>query len=190
MFTQYHISRLLVVAVFFIATAVHAQLHGAYQFEDLTAPQANISGTWFITDDTLASSVSGSYIEFDVDNTVNQMLITTIQNASGTYGFYRVCSINCENASRSTAVNVSGTVTITKSDNITSQFDYLQLIPAVMTPTPNPSIVMSDISGTNTEFHMIVTAGDVAISSALLFLLFTLVTGGLLFIIFGDSDVW
>ena len=191
--TRYIVYVLAVLCTAFTAFSQDVQ-PGVYQFETVTAPQVNISGTWFVSGDVLLSSVSGSYVEFAVSDNVQYVEIELQQNTSGTYGNYNICASACTGSSRqSLAVNVSGTVTIAKTDNEESRFDYFKAVQSVPTPvptpTPNPAITYSSISGISgtygTEFHMTVTAGDVAISSALIFLLFSLWVGGLVYMIFG-----
>lgn len=91
------------------------------------------------------------------------------------------------------AFDVGGNAEIVyATENNASNFlDYIQLYPLPIdlssisgtggsspTPTPEPYYIYGSISGTSgdvdTRFDMIITVGDVAVSSALLFLLFSL----------------
>jgi hypothetical protein len=58
------------------------------------------------------------------------------------------------------------------------------------TSTPNPSIIYGTITGVSgtvaTEYHNIITAGDVAVSTSFLFLIFTIVLFAVVVVVFGS----
>jgi len=171
---------------------------GIYQFEDLTSPEIELEGTWGITSavDSInfpldfLSSISGtSNLQFSV---VDSAYITiyqgvwdhdlddyTIQVDATTYSIsndYPYPSIQ----TIPIPVSISSTVTITRDGDSQIYLDYLTIHSApIPEATAEPYYIYNSVSDTDgnavdTRFDMIVTAGDVAVSSALLFLFFSL----------------
>lgn len=164
---------------------------GVYQLEEMTSPQLNLTGSWVITSTisgttypiSFLSSISDtSTVTFDVygnsliiyQGVYNHTLDLWELSINGTP--QAVSNDYPQEAIQPIPIPLSGissTVTITRAG--TSQI-YLDFMSLHNDPTPDPNITYGSISGTDieTQFNMSVTAGDIAISSALLFLLFTI----------------
>lgn len=173
---------------------------GMYQFEDLTSPQIELTGTWSIkvsdTTEFLSSSENGATLSFHVDSLADYLIIER-EVRSTSVGTWSICidSLPCEAVTDSgntmsiypVAIELPDTnshVVITKTNAMETAFDFMtiqfgltnfdSLLPE---ETPDPNYSYSSVSGTEgeieTRFDMIVTAGDVAVSSALLFLVFS-----------------
>jgi hypothetical protein len=179
---------------------------GLYQFESLTAPQINLTGS----DWTVCASFSiGALCNDDPANTltffvedVDYFVIKTYFSIVASAPSFQVCiesvcgsySNRNESGWNEWAFNVGGNAqivltTLTNADILL--LDYMTLHPMPVdlsaisgttgsspTPTPEPYIVYGSVSGTSgdveTRFDMAITVGDIAVSSALLFLLFSL----------------
>jgi len=192
------------LAVFFVMVGGWVQAQppialeaGVYQFDELTAPDIDLTGDWVITSnvdgtdypvDFLSSITGTSSLQFNV---VDSSYITiyqavwdhdlddyTIQVDDTSYDIsndYPSSSIE----TISIPVSVSSSVTISRVGTAQIHLDYLTIQSAPQpTPTAEPYIIYDTISGvsgtTATRFDMSATAGDVAISSALIFLFFSL----------------
>jgi len=180
---------------------VHAQsslLPGVYQFEDLTSPDIELEGSWVITNSIsgttfpvdFLSSISGtSNLQFNVidasyliiyqgvwDHDLEDFTIQVDETSYDISNDYPSASIQ----SIPIPVSISSTVTITRANDSQIYLDYLTIHPVIIPEeTPEPYYIYSAVSDTDgnpvdTRFDMIVTAGDVAIASALLFLFFSL----------------
>jgi len=198
---------LSVVAMFCIATAVYAQTPtphpnaltiGAYDFEDLSAPQINLTGSFSIVSFSYVDSLFASNTNDEINFYVRDVDYLILQSFGGSSGVdYRVCvEYVCDDFVHYSfeffqhiiqVPDRNAFVQIIKLDDGDSYFDYM-IMDGVQTSvsssivsataTPNPAYIYGTISGVSgtvqTRFDMVVTAGDVAISSALLFLLFSL----------------
>jgi len=173
---------------------------GMYQFEDLSSPEIELTGTdWTIQSyrgsTVLGNSTDTETLTFWVTELADYLTIYRVTtNVELTAGEWSVCvDAICQSTEdysgegiEAYAVDLFETnsqVVITKEDDEATLFDFMTiaLAPSSLTSseeTPEPYYIFESVSGTDgnieTRFDMIVTVGDVAVSSALLFLFFSL----------------
>lgn len=189
----------------------NALLPGMYQFEDLSSPDIELTGSdWSICPlNAIVSATSpqglcnddiGETITFYVQDT-NFLEFQSNFFTGNSYPGFEICiESNCASydlrwyeTMAHFALDVGGNaeIVIATTRNANPLFlDYMVLHPFPIdlssisgtggsspTPTPEPYYIYGSISGSNgdvdTRFDMIVTVGDVAIASALLFLMFS-----------------
>lgn len=184
--------------------------NGFYDFTELTSPDIELSlGGWSVGSDYLRGS--GAYqMEFYVtDNTDFVVMGATADHSSDTARF-DICVVavsRCWNMRFDHSeqkfielYEINSLITITR-DNNNMLFHFMELHAVqsaisgtqdITTESTPAYIVASAVSGTNgdvdTEFHYVVTAGDVAISTVLIILFFSLCAFIIIMMVF-RSDV-
>lgn len=175
---------------------------GIYQFEDLSSPEIELSGPgWSLGStnpiDYLQNTNASDEMVFYVTDLSAYLLINNSSNVANSD--FRVCVdavcedfVSEDDGWYTQGVNLSGTnsqITIINLDGVRNRFDYMivgatgavasTVSGTYPTATPNPAYIYGTISGVSgtvtTRFDMTITAGEVAISSALLFLFFSAV---------------
>lgn len=174
----------------------HALDIGVYDPVTLSSPEIELVGTWAIESSSvieyLQSRSAGATLTFYV--TDNADYIMWQSNTNTTTSDYTVCidGIDCESFSHHDSQwlmsgmslnNTNSEIKFTADNNDRNRYDLLIIggskssSVSGTTPEPQPTpayIIAGTVSGTDgdidTEFHYLMTAGDVSIINALIFL--------------------
>lgn len=188
-----------------ILLGVQAQLDpGYYEFE--TAPGLTYTGTWTTTTLMTLSYRNAGAQNDNVTFQVNGDYLIIYRILTSGFGQAEVCIDSvCSYMESKASVNVFGypawfilsgsdphTVSITRTQTGSNavaldSFAVIEAIEDVPESTPEPYYIYGSISGSEgdieTRFDMVATAGDVAVSGALLFLFFSLWAIGLMYFV-------
>lgn len=154
-----------------------------HQFEDLSSPEIELTGTWSVnvvgSTETLLSSVSGSSMTFNVNVNADYLLIYR-QTYTADPGQWTACidALPCLTVSdagndsiQPVAIKLSDTyseIVVTKTDNNESQFDFMTIAlgEAAIQATPHIIVIpliATPVSGTPTpDYTSYVEATDEA----------------------------
>lgn len=209
------VRNLLFVLIFTVGAVCHAQTptphpnalqNGYYEFKDLASPQIELpEGSWTVGSDYLRGS--GAYeMEFYVTDETDFLIIgATAEHSSDTARFNlcvvalsRCLEIRLEYTEQEyiELYEINSLITIIRTNNNT-RFHFMELhsvantgsvsgTEAVATPD---YVVPITVSGTSGEFHYVITAGDVSIINALIFLFLSLWAIILIMLVF-KPHVW
>lgn len=141
--------RLIVVALFFITTISYAQTAtpdpnalalGMYQFEDLTSPQIELSGNWYLSGSRLASDLEDSTATFFVDEYADYLVIHRAVTTTD-FGTWSICvdSEMCLDVSDYGVgggiepvafglLDTNSEIVITKDNNNETAFDFMEIV--------------------------------------------------------------
>lgn len=133
---------------------------GMYQFEDLSSPQIELTGTWSIevngTTESLISSENGATLTFHVDTTADYLLIYRSVTDTN-FGAWSLCidAMPCLSISDSgtdgiepVAIELSDTnsqIVITKTDGNVSKFDFMTISVGESAFIQTPTAVSSPV---------------------------------------------
>jgi len=190
--------KLIVIAVCIITTITYAQTAtphpntlsvGLYQFEDLSSPEMELTGNWYISGNTLASDQTDSTATFYVDEFADYLIIHrgVTNTLSGTWSICvdsAMCGIISDYGNGGiepvaySLLDTNSEIVITKLDDNPSGFDFMEIavgsnaitspvivyVPLVATPiattTPETMTFISGTDGNYTRIDNSVTTGE------------------------------